>query len=95
MDNSAKSKGLGRLCLTRAILQVAHAAEEIGIYALVLDAIDERAGQRYMNLDFGFRAFLDDPNHLYLPIETVRSACRSVGSTSRALYLAETEDCTC
>jgi hypothetical protein len=77
VDNSAKSKGLGRLCVTRAILQVAHAANEIGIYALVLDAIDEQARNWYLSLDFGFKTLLDDPNHLYLPIETIRRATES------------------
>jgi len=74
VDNSAKSAGLGRLCVLRAMVQVAHAADEIGIFALVLDAIDERARAWYLGLDFGFETLLDDPNHLYLSVETIRKS---------------------
>ena len=72
VDNSTKSKGLRRVCLIRAMVQVAHAADEIGIYALVLDAIDEGARAWYLSLDFGFRTLMDNPNHLYLAVETIR-----------------------
>jgi predicted GNAT family N-acyltransferase len=74
VDNGAKSQGLGRLCVTRAMLQVARAARQIGIYALVLDAIDERARNWYLSLNLGFQTLLDDPNHLFVPIETIRTA---------------------
>jgi len=74
VDKSAQSTGLGRLCLTRAMLQVTHAADEIGIYALVLDAIAEKARDWYLSLDFGFKTLLDDPNHLYLPVGTIRQS---------------------
>ncbi|MBS1717429.1 MAG: GNAT family N-acetyltransferase [Armatimonadetes bacterium] len=72
VDQSMQGKGLGRLCLTRAILQVERAAREIGIHALVLHAKDERARDWYLGLDFGFMALLDDPNHLYLTVATIR-----------------------
>lgn len=72
VDKSAQGKGLGRLVLARAITQVEYAAREIGIYALVLHALDDRARAWYLSLDFGFKTLLDDPNHLYLPIETIR-----------------------
>ena len=72
VDIKAQGMRLGKLCLTRAIIQVAQAADEIGLYALVLDAIDERARAWYLSLDFGFKPFLDDPNHLFLTVETIR-----------------------
>jgi len=43
VDRSAQGQGMGRLCLARAISQVEIAAREIGIYALVVDALDEQA----------------------------------------------------
>lgn len=71
-DNTAKRHGLGRLCVTRATLQVARAAKQIGIFALVVHAIDEPARNWYLSLNLGFQALLDDPNHLFLPVETIR-----------------------
>lgn len=72
VDKTARRHGLGRLCLTRAIVQVERAARDLGIYALVLDAIDTEARDWYLGLDFGFKTLLDDPNHLYLAVETIR-----------------------
>ena len=72
VDQTAQGQGLGRLCLLRAMTQVERAAQEIGIYALVLDALDEEARAWYLHLSFGFEVLQDDPNHLYLAIETIR-----------------------
>jgi GNAT superfamily N-acetyltransferase len=72
VDTSAQGQGLGRLCLLRAIDQVAVASREIGIYALVLDAIDEDARAWYLRLNLGFETLLDDPRHLFLPVATIR-----------------------
>jgi hypothetical protein len=68
------------MCLANAMEQVARAADEIGIYALVLDAIDERARNWYLGLNVGFQTLLDDPNHLYLTVETIR---RSIEPSNR------------
>ena len=72
VDQTAQGQGLGRLSLLRAMTQVERAAQEIGIYALVLDALDDEARAWYLNLPFGFEPLQDDPNHLYLPLETIR-----------------------
>jgi GNAT superfamily N-acetyltransferase len=72
VDKTAQGRGLGRLCLMRALFQVEHAAHEIGINALVLDAIDEAARGWYLSLNLGFKTLLDDPNHLYIAVETIR-----------------------
>lgn len=74
VDKSAKSQGNGRMCLANAVQQVSRSAIEIGIYALVLDAINERARNWYLSLNVGFQTLLDDPNHLFLPVETIRKA---------------------
>ena len=72
VDKTRHRKGLGRLCLTRAILQVEQSARDIGINALVLDAMDEDARAWYLSLDLGFETLLDSPMHLYLPVDTIR-----------------------
>lgn len=73
VDRTMHRQGLGKLCLLRAISQVDIAAKSIGIYALVLDALDDDARKWYLNLDWGFEAFLDSPTHLYLPTSTIRT----------------------
>jgi GNAT superfamily N-acetyltransferase len=72
VDRSAQGQGLGKLCLLRAMTQVELAARELGIYALVLDALDDEARGWYLRLGFGFEILLDDPNHLFLPVATIR-----------------------
>lgn len=74
VDLEAQGQGLGKLCLLRAITQVEIAAREIGIHALVLDAVDEDARAWYLRLNLGFQTLLDNPEHLYLPVETIRRA---------------------
>jgi GNAT superfamily N-acetyltransferase len=79
VDKTAQGAGLGRLCLMRALMQVEHASHEIGIHALVLDAIDERARSWYLSLNLGFKTLLDDPNHLYIAVETIRQIDDTTG----------------
>ena len=74
VDERAQGRGLGKLCLLRAMHQVERAAREIGLYALVLDALDEQARAWYLSLPFEFQPLLDDPNHLCLPMVTIRQA---------------------
>lgn len=72
VDVTAQGRGLGRLCLLRAMRQVETASREIGLFALVLDAIDAQARAWYLGLGWGFEALRDDPNHLFIPVETIR-----------------------
>jgi GNAT superfamily N-acetyltransferase len=74
VDQSAQGRGLGRRMLLRAIGQTETAAREIGIHALVLDALDDDALAWYQSLDWGFETLLDDPRHLILPVATIRAA---------------------
>ena len=68
-----QGKGLGKRMLLRAMKQTADAAQTIGIFALVLDAIDDSARDWYLGLGWGFQELLDDPRHLFLPVATIRS----------------------
>jgi len=82
VDKSAQGQGLGKRMLLRAIRQTEQAAREIGIYALVLDALDEEARAWYLRLNFGFETLLDDPSHLYLTVNTIRKMGLVTGETS-------------
>ena len=77
VDQTAQKQGLGKLCLLRAIEKVELAAREIGIYAMVLDALDEEARTWYLGLNFGFQSLSDDTNHLFLPVDTIRQLVAS------------------
>lgn len=41
---------------------------DLGIHALVLHALDKRAKQWSLGLEFGFETLLDDPLHLCLSV---------------------------
>ncbi len=72
VHKKAKGQGLGKRMLLRAIRQTEQAAREMGVFALVLDALDEEARAWYLHLNFGFETLTDDPNHLFLPIGVIR-----------------------
>ena len=72
VDKGAQGQGLGRRMLLRAMKQTEEASRSIGVFALVLDALDEDARRWYLGLGWGFETLLDDPNHLFLPVATIR-----------------------
>lgn len=74
VDKSGQGQGLGTLMLLRAIEQTERAARDLGIYALVVHAPNDQARDWYVGLGFGFEELLDNPHHLYLPIETIRQS---------------------
>ncbi len=53
-----------------ALPQAQGAADELGIYAVAVEALSHPARSFYER--FGFRALTDDRLHLYLPIKVVR-----------------------
>lgn len=70
VDRSVQGSGLGAFLLVDALRRIATVAEQIGIRAVEVDAIDEAARNFY--LKYGFVPLADDQRHLYLPIDVVR-----------------------
>ena len=70
VDRTVQGQGLGALLLVDALRRSLQISEQVGIRAVEVDAFDENARTFY--LKFGFRALLDDPRHLYLPMHEVR-----------------------
>jgi GNAT superfamily N-acetyltransferase len=70
VERTVSGQGLGELLLIDALRRVAHVADEIGIRAVEVDAIDDAARNFY--LKFGFQSLADDPRHLYLPLRVTR-----------------------
>lgn len=70
VDLTVQGQGLGAFLLVDAIRRTMHIADQIGIRAVEVDAIDEVAKRFY--LKFGFRSMLDDPQHLFMPMHEIR-----------------------
>lgn len=68
VDSRHQGAGLGELLLIDAIRRVVLASTTIGVYALVVDAKDDRARAFYER--YGFLPFRDDLHRLFLPLET-------------------------
>ena len=72
VDIAAQRRGLGKRMLLRAMKQTLLASMDVGIYALVVNAIDDAAKEWYLGLDWGFEQLLDDPHHLYIGMKTLK-----------------------
>jgi GNAT superfamily N-acetyltransferase len=70
VDLSAQGLGLGSGLLLDAMCRVVRIADQIGIRAIEVDALNDNARAFY--LKFGFRELLDDPRHLFIPLHEVR-----------------------
>lgn len=72
LDQSVQGQGLGGFLLADALRRCLSLAEQLGVHAVELDAIDDRARAFYER--YGFTALPDDPLHLYLPLATIEDA---------------------
>lgn len=69
VDKNVKGLGLGEFLLIDALSRVLLAAEELGIYAIELFALNPVAKSFYLR--YGFVELKDDEHHLYLPVATL------------------------
>lgn len=70
VDRAAQGKGLGEFLLMDALRRANHIAEQIGIRAVEVEAIDDSARAFYEK--FGFVRLKDDQRHLFLPMQVIR-----------------------
>jgi ribosomal protein S18 acetylase RimI-like enzyme len=68
VDRAQQGRGLGETLLLDAIRRVARASTAIAVYAIIVDAKNERARAFYES--YGFRVFASAPRRLFLPLET-------------------------
>lgn len=72
VDLRAQGLGVGAALLLHAMQLSALLAQQIGLYALVVDAKQEAAAAFYAR--YGFQRFVDQPLSLFLTTETIRRA---------------------
>lgn len=66
VDRSTQGRRLGERLLTDALARSVELSAKLGIHAVVVDAIDQKAAAFYEN--YQFTALLGGELHLYLPI---------------------------
>ncbi len=70
VHRSAQGRGLGETLLIDALARTVRVADEVGIHAVEVVALNNPARNFY--LKYGFTALRDDTHHLYLPLSAVR-----------------------
>ncbi len=70
VDQSVQGQGLGELLLVDALRRTQHVALQVGVRAVEVDAIDRQARAFYAK--YGFVQLVDDPDHLFLPMQVIR-----------------------
>jgi GNAT superfamily N-acetyltransferase len=68
VDVSAQGKGIGKMLLSNAIKRTLAISSDIGMYAIVVDAINEQADSFYMQ--YGFAHLASEGKRLFLPLKS-------------------------
>ncbi len=71
VDKRVQGQGLGRHLLLDAFRRIELLSQHIGVRAIEVHAVDDTARSFYLR--YGFISLLDDPSHLYLPLQVVRT----------------------
>ncbi|MGH9846286.1 MAG: GNAT family N-acetyltransferase [Blastocatellia bacterium] len=74
MDRSMQGKGLGAVLVFDALKRAAEVAEISAAYAVIVDALNEKAKAFYQH--YHFEESLDDPMRLFLPMHDIRALLR-------------------
>ncbi len=69
ISNAAQGQGVGKLLLADAIKRTLAVSDQIAIYTMVADAINENAKGFYEQ--FGFTRLSDDSPRLFLPLKSI------------------------
>ena len=72
VDRSFQGRGVGKTLLMDAMCRALGISTLLGVFAVEVVAIDERAAGFYAK--FGFSPLLDDPQRMYLPISVAEQA---------------------
>jgi GNAT superfamily N-acetyltransferase len=72
IDTRFQGAGAGSWLLRQALEKALSVSVEVGLYAVIVDAIDETAKGFY--LKYGFESFAEHPLTLFLPLATIARA---------------------
>lgn len=72
VSETAQGQGIGKILLADAIKRAVSVSEQIAIYAMVVDAIDENAKEFYEH--FGFTKLSEKSPRLFLPLKSITVA---------------------
>jgi len=75
VDSRFQGMGVGSWLLKKAIQRALDVSKSVGIFAVVVDALDEKAKDCYLR--YGFIPMDDHPLTLYLPLASIRQARQS------------------
>lgn len=67
VDKNFQGQGLGSYLLMDALDRILNLSEEMGYYAVEVDAIDDKAKSFYDK--YGFESLLDDNKHMYITLK--------------------------
>jgi len=76
-DERARGRGVGDLLLADAVRRILSVADAVAVFAIVVDAKDERSVDFYRA--FGFQPFPNRPRRLFLLTSTARKALLATG----------------
>lgn len=71
-DSRVRGKGIGELLVADAVRRILSAAQSLAVFAIIVDAKDERAAAFYEG--FGFRRFPLRPDRLFLLASSAATA---------------------
>jgi GNAT superfamily N-acetyltransferase len=77
-DVRVRGEGIGDLLLADAVRRILGAARSLAVFAIVVDAMDERAAELYR--DFGFSPFPSRPLRLFMPASDAAAAVTRAGA---------------
>ena len=69
VDESHQGTGLGSILLADALQRIAQASQVMAVYAVIVDALNDRAAEFYQQ--FGFIPLPSQPLKLFLPLDCV------------------------
>lgn len=69
VNKTAQGQGVGTMLLADAIKRTLAVSDQIAIYAIVVDAMNDNASKFYEQ--FGFTRLSDDPQRLFLPLKSI------------------------
>jgi GNAT superfamily N-acetyltransferase len=90
VDRNFQKKGIGAWLLRSAFEKALAISEQVGIFSILVDAIDEKAQGFY--LKYGFIPFTEYPLTLFLPLSVIREARKNYPEGRTPEYIQKSSE---